>query len=133
MTILMHGLANELQGTGVSVSSLWPATTTESHVTDKMGVPANMMRDARLFGEAVYAIGAEKTEKYNGRALIDEDLMRELGVTEFSQYRIDPEAEPPRIMPRQFPSLRVAEEDEEPMDKSKLWKESRDWFVLVTW
>jgi hypothetical protein len=59
--------------------------------------------------------------RYNGRALLDEDLLREAGVMDFSQYRCDPDVEPPRMMPRKIPSLLVEEEDEalswQPQDK----------------
>ena len=61
----------------------------------------------------MYHPGEEQTERYNGKTLIDEDMMRERGVTDFRPYRCDPDHEPPRMMPRQFPCLRVAEEDEE--------------------
>jgi citronellol/citronellal dehydrogenase len=32
-----------------------------------------------------------------GRALIDEDFLRDEGVTDFERYRCDPSSEPPRI------------------------------------
>ena len=54
---------------------------------------------------------------YNGQAFIDEDLLRSTGVTDFVKYRCDPDREPDRMMPKVFPSLRVAEEEE---NKSKL-------------
>jgi citronellol/citronellal dehydrogenase len=38
-----------------------------------------------------------------GRALLDEDLLRERGVTDFTRYRCDPDHEPPRILPRDLP------------------------------
>ena len=50
--------------------------------------------------------------RYNGKALIDEDLLRSVGVTDFSKYRCDPDHEPDRMMPKNFPSLMVEEEDE---------------------
>jgi hypothetical protein len=50
--------------------------------------------------------------RYNGRALLDEDLLRECGVTDFSKYRCDPTAEPPRMMPKKFPDLTVEEQNE---------------------
>ena len=36
-------------------------------------------------------------EKVNGKALLDEDYMRARGITNFEQYRCDPDVEPPRI------------------------------------
>jgi len=115
MTVLVHGLANELKGTGVSISGLWPGTTIESYVTTKKGAPPHVMRKPTIFADACLAIAEEKTEKYNGQALIDDDLLRETGVTDFVQYRCDPDQEPPRIMPAKLPSLLVAEENDPPV------------------
>lgn len=112
MTILAHGLGHELEGTGVSVSALWPATVIESQVTTVMNVPPAHMRNAEIFADACLEILGDDTGKYNGRALLDEDLLREAGVTDFTKYRCDPNVEPPRMMPRVLPSLRVAEEEE---------------------
>ena len=50
--------------------------------------------------------------RYNGKALIDEDLLRETGVTDFSKYRGHPDHEPSRMMPRQVPSILVDEDDQ---------------------
>ncbi|KAJ8302768.1 hypothetical protein KUTeg_019164 [Tegillarca granosa] len=49
--------------------------------------------------------------RLNGQALIDEDYLRTKGVTDFSKYNCVPDSEPPRIMPKKFPSLLVEEED----------------------
>lgn len=111
-TILVHGLANELKGTGVSVSALWPATTIESQVTVVKKVPPKYYRTAEIFSDACLGIAEETSEKLNGKALIDEDYLRSEGVTEFTKYRADPDCEPPRIMPAKFPCLLVAEENE---------------------
>ena len=58
--------------------------------------------------------------RLNGKALIDEDYLRSEGVTDFTKYRADPDKEPPRMMPSQFPSLLVPEEDESFPTQSKL-------------
>ncbi|KAI8520168.1 hypothetical protein Bbelb_034250 [Branchiostoma belcheri] len=120
MTVLVHGLARELENTGVSISALWPATTIESHVTTVKGVPPAYFRKADVFADACLAIGQEPTERLNGQALIDEDYLRSVGVTDFSKYQCLPGTEPPRIMPRRFPSLRVEEEDQVTIPDSKL-------------
>jgi hypothetical protein len=43
--------------------------------------------------------------------VIDEDLLRSTGVTDFSKYRCNPDHEPDRMMPQHFPSLLVEEEN----------------------
>lgn len=112
MTVLTMGLAMELEGSNIAISSLWPATAIESYVTTKMDVPDEVMRKSTIFADATKAILDEPTQKYNGRALIDEDLLREIGVKDFSKYRCDPNQEPPRMMPKEFPDLTVKEKDD---------------------
>lgn len=112
MTILVHGLANELKETGVSVTGLWPATVIESHVTTVQNLPTQYMRTAHIFADAVLKIGQEPTQRLNGQALIDEDYLRSIGMNDFTKYRCDPLSEPPRMMPKQMPSLLVEEENE---------------------
>ena len=56
-SVLVHGLADELKGTGVTISALWPAVTTESHVTKVNHIERSMMRNACLFADACYVIG----------------------------------------------------------------------------
>ncbi|BFZ19475.1 hypothetical protein BsWGS_22514 [Bradybaena similaris] len=120
MTVLVHGLANELAGTGVSISAIWPATVVESQVTAVQDIPLSHMRKSTIFADACLGIAEEKTEKLNGKALIDEDYLRSEGVTDFIKYRCDPDHEPNRMMPKKFPSLLVEEEDAGPTVPSKL-------------
>jgi len=49
----------------------------------------------------------------NGQLELDEDFLRKTGVTDFSKYSVVPGATPRRIMPKEFPSLEVAEQDDE--------------------
>ena len=52
----------------------------------------------------------------NGLLELDEDFLRKYGdVTDFSKYSAVPGSNPRRIMPVQFPDLRVAEQDDEGM------------------
>ena len=49
--------------------------------------------------------------RLNGKCLIDEDYLRNIGIQNFEKYRSDPDHEPPRMMPQEFPSLLVKEEN----------------------
>ena len=62
----------------------------------------------------------------NGELELDEDFLRTTGVTDFSKYSLIPGSEPRRIMPKELPDLKVAEQDDEGrrMDSVKL-KESK--------
>lgn len=53
-------------------------------------------------------------EKVNGLIDLDEDFLRNFcGVTDFSKYSLVPGSTPRRIMPASFPTLEVAEQDDE--------------------
>jgi hypothetical protein len=49
----------------------------------------------------------------NGLLDLDEDFLRKKGVTDFSEYNVVPGGTPRRIMPAEFPTLEVAEQDDE--------------------
>lgn len=62
-------------------------------------------------------------ETVNGLLETDEDFLRNYsGVKDFSQYSVVPGATPRRIMPKEFPVLEVAEQDDEGtrVDSTKL-------------
>ena len=48
-----------------------------------------------------------------GRTVLDEDFLRERGVTDFRKYALVPGTEPRRIMPAEMPSLLVREQADE--------------------
>jgi hypothetical protein len=49
----------------------------------------------------------------NGCLELDEDFLRKKGVTDFGKYSLVEGASPRRIMPAEFPDLRVREQDDE--------------------
>lgn len=50
----------------------------------------------------------------NGLLDTDEDFLRRVkGINDFSQYNVVPGSNPRRIMPKEFPSLEVAEQNDE--------------------
>lgn len=96
MTLLTHGLAGELKGSGVGINSLWPKTLVESLATKNwgMGEPKDW-RKADVLADAVAVIVAQDPNEYTGQALIDEDVLRDRGgVTDFSVYNVVPDGKP---------------------------------------
>jgi len=104
--MLALGLAGELRERGVAVNALWPATAIESQATInyRLGSPARWRKPA-IMADAVLEIVTTPPAALTGRALIDEDFLRERGWTDFTPYRCDPDHEPPRLSVREL-SLR---------------------------
>ncbi|TPX35025.1 hypothetical protein SmJEL517_g02444 [Synchytrium microbalum] len=115
MSVLTMGLAFELEGSDIAVTSIWPATAIQSAVTE-IRSGTNMeslkhLRKASIFSDAIVGILSEPAEKVNGLCVIDEDFLRDFkGVTDFSKYQVVPGFEPARSLPKKFPSLLVAEQ-----------------------
>lgn len=98
MTLIAHGLADEVREHNVAANALWPATMIESYATINwnLGKPADW-RKADILADCATRIFAKQPREFTGHALIDEDFLRAEGVTDFAQYRHDPNIEPPRI------------------------------------
>lgn len=86
MTMMVFGMADEFADKNIHASALWPATLIESQATinHKIG-DESQWRKASILADATYEI-LEHPEKSNGKALIDEDFLREVGYTDFDRY-----------------------------------------------
>ncbi len=86
MTMIALGLAEEMRSHGIRASALWPKTVIESFATINFGLAEpQFWRKADILADAVLEI-LNHPELSNGRALIDEDFLREVGYTDFEQY-----------------------------------------------
>jgi citronellol/citronellal dehydrogenase len=98
MTLIAHGLAAEVREDNVACNALWPATMIESLATINWNLgDRTMWRTPEILVDAALRIFAREPRAFTGQALIDEDFLRDEGVTDFSRYRCDPAHEPPRI------------------------------------
>lgn len=100
MTMIAAGVAKEVEGSGVSVNALWPATFVESSATENFGMAERReWRKAEVVADAVAGMVAEDADAFNGRAVIDEDYLRSVGVTDFRKYRCVEDYEPTKVWP----------------------------------
>jgi len=121
----------------VTPVSLWPGTSIQSAATsaletslsapgasDKTKGPGMYLRKPAIWSDTVvYILNDNGKAEIEGRALIDDDYLRErAGFTDqdFVRYRLDPDVEPRRAVPKKFPDLRVEEEDVELIDTRDL-------------
>jgi len=97
MTFIAYGIAEEYRDYNIYGTALWPATLIESQATinhrigeESQWRKADIMADATL--EAL-----NHPEFSNGKALIDEDLLRQVGYTDFERYGCTPGGTPTSI------------------------------------
>jgi citronellol/citronellal dehydrogenase len=98
MTLLAHAITAEHAGQNITAHSLWPATAVESYATINFGLGGpETWRKADILADGTVALLAREPSARPGRAWIDEDLLREEGLTDFSKYQCVPGKEPPRL------------------------------------
>ncbi len=106
MTLTAQGLAAELRSDGIAVNALWPATLIESLATINWGMgDRKLWRRPEIVADAVLALVRRDPAACTGRALLDEEVLREEGVTDFARYRCVEDSEPPRVSYGQLADL----------------------------
>ena len=99
MTLVALGVGEENPGV-IAGNSLWPKTIIESLASEnfEMG-PREFWRKATIVSDSVLAILSQspKSPTSSGNMWIDEDLLRSVGVTDFSNYQCVPGSEPPSM------------------------------------
>ncbi|MEX2961954.1 SDR family oxidoreductase [Microbulbifer sp. TYP-18] len=94
MTILSLGLAEELRDTGISVATLWPRTLVATAAIEFAVGSREMFEQSRkpvIMADAAYEILCTEKGVLSGQQLIDEELLRERGVTNFVEYAHNPD------------------------------------------
>jgi len=106
MTMLALGLAEEVRERNIAVNALWPVTLIESQATINFNIGGpKLWRKAEIVADAALEVVTSPLMSVTGRALLDEDFLRERGVTDFNKYRCDPEHEPPRLTAADVPKV----------------------------
>ena len=102
MSMVMLGLAEELRGDGIACNALWPRTTIATAAVEfALGGEAMMRRSRRpeIMADAAHAILTRPSREFNGRFMIDDDMLALDGVHDFRVYSVEPGAE---LMPDIF-------------------------------
>jgi len=98
MTLLTHGLAEEVREHHVAVNSLWPVTIIESQASLNWGLGnREAWRKPDILVDCVLQLVRKDPGEITGQALLDEDFLRQRGITDFSHYACVPGTNPPRI------------------------------------
>ena len=91
MSFVTLGLAAEFGAQGVAVNALWPRTVIATDAINMIpGVDVAMCRKPEIMGDAAHAVLTRAAAGFHGRFLIDEDVLREAGVSDFDGYAVDP-------------------------------------------
>jgi citronellol/citronellal dehydrogenase len=89
MTLCVLGMAEEFRADGIAVNALWPRTAIDTEAIRLIaGQDARRRtRNPEILADAAHFLLTRPSREFTGRFLIDDDLLREAGVTDLSRYR----------------------------------------------
>jgi len=92
MALLTFGLAAEWRTESVAFNCLWPKTVIQTAALALLpGIDPRRCRKPEIVADAAHAILLKDAATFTGRFCVDEDVLREAGITDFRPYAVDPE------------------------------------------
>lgn len=93
MSLIVLGLAEELKKYKIGVNALWPRTTIATAAVQNLLGGDFIIQKSRtpaIVADAAYVVLKKLSTDCTGNFFFDEDVLREEGITDFSQYAVDP-------------------------------------------
>ena len=89
MSLCVLGMAEEFRAQGVAVNALWPRTAIDTAAITLIAgeeTRRRRTRKAAIMADAAHAIVCRPSRECTGRFFIDDEVLREAGVTDLSRY-----------------------------------------------
>lgn len=95
MSMVTLGLAEELAAKGIACNSLWPRTLIATSALNiaNPGL-SSLARRPDIMADAAWQILTRPSREYTGRFVLDEQVLRDVGVSDFASYSVTPGVEP---------------------------------------
>lgn len=96
MSMAVKGFAEENRKHGIASNALWPRTTIATAAILNIVGGEEMMRRSRkpeIMADAAYHVLCSDPKLNSGNFYIDEDVLKSNGMSDFSHYAVDPNAE----------------------------------------
>jgi len=89
MTFMTLSLAGELSNFDVGCNAFWPVTAIDTRATRYFGMGTeDDWRTPAIVADTVLEILGRDPAEFTGNAVYDEELLRDAGVTDFSEYNL---------------------------------------------
>jgi NAD(P)-dependent dehydrogenase (short-subunit alcohol dehydrogenase family) len=92
MSMCVLGMSEEFRSDRIAVNSLWPKTVIWTSAAEMLtgGQDSSGSRKPDIVADAAYVVLSRNSSQCTGKFLIDEDVLRDEGVTDFEQYSCQP-------------------------------------------
>jgi citronellol/citronellal dehydrogenase len=92
MSMCTLGMSAEFREQGIAVNSLWPRTTIATAAVE-FNFPEDVLKASRtadIMSDAAHLILTSDSRTTTGNFFLDENILRQAGVTDFERYAISP-------------------------------------------
>jgi citronellol/citronellal dehydrogenase len=105
MSMCVLGMAEEFRPMGIGVNALWPRTAiATAAVRNLLGGEEAIQRCRKpeIMADAAHAVLRRASRACTGRFLIDEEVLREEGISDLRAYQVRPDLAPDALLPDFF-------------------------------
>ena len=90
MSMCVLGMAEEFRDDGIAVNALWPRTVIDTAALRMLGgiIKPQNCRHPEIVADAAHAVVTRNSREFTGQFVIDEELLRDEGVTDFESYAV---------------------------------------------
>jgi citronellol/citronellal dehydrogenase len=93
MSLCVLGMSGEFRERGVAVNALWPKTVIATAAVQNLlggGDVVKRSRRPEIMADAAHLLLTRNSRECTGNFFVDEDVLRQAGITEFDKYSVTP-------------------------------------------
>ncbi|ESP05632.1 hypothetical protein LOTGIDRAFT_205585 [Lottia gigantea] len=93
MSMCVLGMAEEFKNDGIAVNALWPRTAIYTAAMEMLGGGKEVQAQCRtvdIISDAAYIMLTKDSKSYTGNFAIDDEVVRDAGITDLEQYSCVP-------------------------------------------
>lgn len=92
MSMCVLGMSEEFKDNGIAVNALWPRTAIHTAAIEMLSgkEAARVSRKPEIMADAAYAILCRDSRTFTGKFIVDDEILKEEGITDMDQYAVDP-------------------------------------------
>lgn len=91
MSMCVLGMSEEFKRDGIAVNALWPRTAIDTAALQMIpGIDTNFCRKPAILADAAYAILNRDAKATTGNFFVDDEVLREEGITDLDKYAVVP-------------------------------------------
>lgn len=96
MSLCVLGMAGEFRERGIAVNALWPRTAIATAAVQNLLGGDELTRRSRkpeMMADAAHAVLTRPSANFTGQFFVDDEVLESTGITDFTNYAVDPTAE----------------------------------------